>query len=108
MAVFARREERNQVWDDASVNVVEGFRVSSFSSRVLGVGTSDPNRNQRTAFCVQLVLSKSRICGELGTFSCEEVGDDTAARFAADVRGLCPQIRVCVFTLDLFVMSVVV
>ena len=37
LAVFARREQRNQVWDDASVNLVEGFRVSSFSSRVLAV-----------------------------------------------------------------------
>ena len=42
------------------------------------------------------------------TFSCEGVGDDAAARFAADVGGLCPQILVCVFILDLFVMSVVV
>ena len=44
----------------------------------------------------------------LGTFSCEGVGDDAAARFAADVIGPCPQIRVCVFILNLFVMSVVV
>ena len=56
----------------------------------------------------ELVLSKSRICSELGTFSCEGVGGDAAARFAADIGGLCPQIRVCVFILDLFVMSVVV
>ena len=56
---------------------------------------------------MQLVLSKSRICSELGTFSCEGVGGDTAARFAADVGDLCPQIRVCMFILDLFVMSVV-
>ena len=41
-------------------------------------------------------------------FSCEGLGGDAAARFAADVCGLFPQIRVCVFILDLFVMSVVV
>ena len=56
----------------------------------------------------QLVLSKSRICGELGTFSYKGVGDNAAARFPVDVGGLCCQVRVCVFILDLFVMSVVV
>ena len=39
LAVSALREQRNQVWNDASVNLVEGFCVSSFSSRVLAVGT---------------------------------------------------------------------
>ena len=41
-------------------------------------------------------------------FPCEGVGNDAVARFAVDVGGLCPQIRVCVFMLDLFGMSVVV
>ena len=45
---------------------------------------------------------------ELGTFSCEGVGGNAAARFAADVGGLYPQIRACVFILDQFEMSVVV
>ena len=36
---YTHHQQRNQVWDDAFVNLVEGFRVSSSSSRVLAVGT---------------------------------------------------------------------
>ena len=40
-------------------------------------------------------------------FSCEGVGGNAASRFTAYVCGLCPQIRVCEFILDLLVMSIV-
>ena len=38
---------------------------------------------------------------------CEAVADGAAAKFAADVGSVCPQCRVCVFILDLFVISVI-
>ena len=104
---FTRRQQRNEVWDHASVIPVERFRVSSSCSRVLAVGTQDPKRNQRTAFCVQPVLSKSRICGARDFFLFNKgVGDGTAAKFAADVGGVCPQYHVCTFTLNLYFMHV--
>ena len=81
---FARFEDRFSSWTcvhscltcvrvctECSVGktlVVEGFRVRSFSSRVLAV--RNMGRKEESANCVlrELVLSKSRICGELGTF----------------------------------------
>ena len=43
LAVFTFCWQRNQVWDNASLVIIEGFRVSSSSSRALPVG----HRNQR-------------------------------------------------------------
>ena len=58
--VFTCRQQRNQVWDDASVNLVEGFRVSSSSSRVLAVGTSGQKRNQRMA-SIHLYFTRKQV-----------------------------------------------
>ena len=58
--------------------------------------------------CVQLVLSKSRICVELGTFPAKGLAATQQQGLLQTYGAFCPQIRVCVFILDLFVMSVVV
>ena len=64
-------------------------------------------------FHYHLVLraaSSSQISDLRGTsdFFLRRVGKDSAGRFAADVGGLCPQIRVCVFLLEPSAISVVV
>ena len=104
-----RCEQRNQVWDDASVYQVEEFMLAAFLQECLLLEhmTQRRIREMRSA-SVQVVLSKSRICSEPGTFPANGVGGDAAARFAADLRFLCLQSRVCVFILDLFVRSDVV
>ena len=56
-------------------------------------------------FCVQLVFFQIPDSRDFFLF-CEVGGD--AAEFAADVGGDCPEIRVCVFILELYVLSVII
>ena len=98
MAVFAHRQQRIQVWDNASVFPVEGFGIGTLLQELLLLEhlTRRGVSNLRSAYS-QCFPDRGFVVLGIHSYFCGVFGDGAAADFAAYVGGLCPQFPVCVF-----------